>query len=1299
MIHCAIRTVVAFLLFSALPLALLSQEVVLSEYYNIQDVTLEWTEIVVVKDDLNAVGWMITDANTGQVVRQGGPRFNDIPLWRHLRAGTIIVLWHRSLPLTVTLDTSVADGYLEMSARDVRFFSTNYFASPSDLSDMNIADGGDVIEILRADSSHVHALGHMKPAGPAYVAIGSPKVNFDSGNVGAGRSNRVTGRTLAAYAADITKDSAVGGFNDSRGLPNRFDLARTNAGVININHWFWRDTRQPQWSVSPIITVVSRTAQKHLIEWTPIVDTYPQDSTTGYVILRDTLNFASFPANGIRDGQMITKGARIGTALVLDVRPSALGNRFSDSVNLLCGGSYTYRVYGYRYKQDDLLATTDDTTARGRQYTETRFAQSALITKPNPATPLIQASRLEFCFGDTVTLTTSVVADRYDWTLNGGPLAVGGTTRVVVREPGTYRLLITADGGCTALSDAITITTLSAIDVDISPRGLQTICSTDSVVFSTKTTAPTYEWLRDGNLIPGATNRTYTARIPGDYQVRIASSQGCPGISSIIKVRTPVVRFRFSPTSLDFGVLGQCKADTTMSIELLNEGAVPITLTSSNFPPGFALVFPAPGFIVAVGERQALRILYTPATAGVTSGTATFTALPCNQTSTFTVRGERTQISAALDRAQVNYGIFSACPTSDIRTDSTFRVTNAGTSAITVRVPRVDPPFYLLTSFPSNGLIVLPGEALPVKIQYRPLGADLNRGVIQQIAFPFTSTSCNDTLRAQLQAASYAPRFTIEPTTIDVGIVLSCARTLDTVVSVTNTSAVPLTITNIIGSGISMIGAVVVVAPQSSKPVAVQITPASVGGTFTLSGQVQGQPCGLSSLFTVEGQVIAPTYQLEKSIVNFGQSVLCGNVQRMTVPVYVVAKGLSGLRSRVEDFTISAPFTTDLVLRTTLTDTLRFNVSFNPATVGLYNGFLNISLGPCLDAVTLNLSAEVLSAGRKTFITGNDFGTLAPTQTSSQTVLIYNTGGSTIDVAALEGVTLPFRIVSSTPLLPTQLAPLDSVIVIVAYDFADYNRRDTINIVSRSTGACADTTQFQAYASTVSQGTITGIVVTAPANVVGIAGTDVAIPLSLESLQPLDSANITQVTIDVSYNPTLLKAFVILQGAGGAKGTISESQPGRARILITSNTPIVASQPLVVVQARTYVSNVSSTPFAIDSVKIPGASATGRNGSVTVVEKCIISAELNALGQAVALHVERVGSSGVEVEVTTLTDETTTLSVYDLNGQCVLTPIAATLPVGAYQVTFDVSTLSSGAYIIVLRNGHQVQSEVVYLYR
>ncbi|HLP27146.1 MAG TPA: hypothetical protein VK147_00805, partial [Candidatus Didemnitutus sp.] len=144
-----------------------AQEMVVSEYYNIQFVEAEWSEFLVVQDNFNAVGYMISDANTDQTVRQGGPQFRDVPLWRNLRAGTIIVLWHRAIPPTSTIDTNAADGYLELSSIDQRFFNTLLF--PGGVDGMNIADAGDLVHIMKPDTSNVHMLGHDKPTGPIYT--------------------------------------------------------------------------------------------------------------------------------------------------------------------------------------------------------------------------------------------------------------------------------------------------------------------------------------------------------------------------------------------------------------------------------------------------------------------------------------------------------------------------------------------------------------------------------------------------------------------------------------------------------------------------------------------------------------------------------------------------------------------------------------------------------------------------------------------------------------------------------------------------------------------------------------------------------------------------------------------------------------------------------------------------------------------------------------------------------------------------------------------------------------------------
>ena len=233
---------------------------------------------------------------------------------------------------------------------------------------------------------------------------------------------------------------------------------------MNINHWFWRETREPKWSGAPAISLLSQSANSNTIEWTALDDPNPQDSTTGYLILRDTLGFAGFPSGVIRDGATIAKGARIGTSTVIDIRPTKLGRRLVDSTNILCGMTYTYRVYGYRYRRDDLLSVTDDTTARGRQYTDGRWCESAPITKSNPTKPLIQASRLQICPGDTVTLTTTTTnAVLYEWTVNGLSVPVGGTTRIVVRATGEYRLVIKGADGCSAMSDPVVISALTTV--------------------------------------------------------------------------------------------------------------------------------------------------------------------------------------------------------------------------------------------------------------------------------------------------------------------------------------------------------------------------------------------------------------------------------------------------------------------------------------------------------------------------------------------------------------------------------------------------------------------------------------------------------------------------------------------------------------------------------------------------------------------------------------------------------------------------------------------------------------------
>ncbi|MBU3678315.1 MAG: choice-of-anchor D domain-containing protein [Candidatus Kapabacteria bacterium] len=1285
-----VRVLLAAIVIVAVHSPMKSQEMVVSEYLNMVEPSLEWTELLVVADNLNAVGFIVTDNNTGQLTRQGGPQFRDIPLWRNLRAGTIIVLWHRAFPAGYTPDEDPADGYLEMSARDNRFFTTYYFAPGVD-NDMNINQTGELVEVMKGDLTHVHALGFNKPTGPSYNALPMPKANLDSANISNSRSVRVSGRSIGSYGIGITKDSVVVGFNDSRGLPNRFDLARTALGVPNINHWFWRETREPKWTAAPTIALVAQSANTNTIEWTALEDPNPGDSTTGYLILRDTLGFAGFPVGAVRDGSTITKGSKIGNATVIDIRPTKLGRRMTDSSNILCGMSYSYRVYGYRYRRDDLLSVTDDTTARGRQYTDQRWAESAIITKSNPTKPLIQASRLQICPGDTVTLTTTTTnAVLYDWTVNGQSVPVGGTTRIVVRATGEYRLVIKGADGCSAISDPIVITALPAPSVEITPTGSQTICPGDSVKITVTTSAATYEWLRDGAVIPGATSSTYMAKLEGDYQVRIATSAGCPGVSATLRLRFQNVKVKLSPSSVDFGTIGQCRADTTVDVEIINEGLADVTITNASFPSGFALVSPAPGFAIKAGKRQTVRLVFAPSGPGTATGAASFLAQPCNTPIPFTVRGQRTAVSVALNKPGVDFGTYAACPTGNIRPDSTFCVTNSGTEAIVIGVPRVDPPFYLLTDIPKP-VTIEPGTRFCISVMYRPLGADLDRGVIQTIGFPYTSASCQDTLRARVQGASYRPQLTVDEPAVDLGVVLKCSPRVDTVISVTNPSLVPVTVTSIVGSDISYSGGAVTIAPKTTKLLPVTITPSVASGTFSLNAKVVLQPCNDSLDVQFDGQMLNATYSQDRTEIDFGTLLLCER-QTATSSFLISARGLSGLRSRLASIGAKAPFSVSVVSGQSFRDSLRVDVTFTPPSAGTFADTISYTIEPCSVVQKVVLRGVSGSPSRSTSISTSDFGTLTSGESIVRTITIANTSSVEVRVEDLDGVTTPFRIIARRPALPATLAPKQKAEIDIEYSFVDYSRRDTIRVSSRTSGNCADTVSLTLTGATVGKGTVTGLRIVAPQDASAFAGSPVTLPFDLTSGTPLDSLDLRSMVVELNYNPLLMRPESASTSLQGATVTVKENVPGQATVTIASTSPIIAMRSLFSILARTYVSDVSATVLDVDTAMAPGTIITGQDGTLTVEKECDISAGLVSLGRPIIFRVVPDGNEMLHVEFTTVTNDPVNILVGSVTGARLSVQVIATTSTDLHRMDVPIHELASGAYFVRFQHGRHVRT-------
>ncbi len=1259
-----------------------AQEVVVSEYRNSVDQEAEWTEILVIADDVDLRGYILTDNRGAGDRRQSGPQFKNVALWEHVRAGTIILIHHGPESVVQNPDFDAADGYLELSQLDFDYFDIVSVDGSSNSGGMNINQDRDFVQVLAPDTSHVHGLMHGRPGGDTWNGTPGPKAGYDTTNIGP-RSICVSGRTLAAYAAGRSNDSCSTGRYMTPGLPNRVDERKERNGLPDVNYLFWQEVREPQWTSDPVITIDEVTPTRHVISWTPIMDTHPADRTSGYLVLRDTNDFVGFPDDAIVDGTIHSVGDAWGSAEIIAVVPTADGASYSDTKDLQCGTSYTYRIYAYRFDADDQLGEPEPATARGRQYAPV-FAQSQPVNKPNPPKPTIQASQTQICPGDTVVLsTTSRDADNYEWTINGAPVEVLGAYAISVTEPGTYRLTVTLEGGCQATSDAITISLLPAITVGVSPRGTVSICDGDTVVLTADTVVSSYEWRRNGVPIPGATARSYAATQAGRYQVLIESQSGCRGISEITVIEIPDVRFSFDPPLVDFGTLGTCQSSTSATADLVNDGADAITLSQIQMPAGFALVSPAPGFIVQPGERTTLTLLFAPSGVGVISGQATFTATPCSVSGSLELRGERSQGEIALDKAGIDFGIFTGCPTSDIREVGAFTLTNSGTSDVTVRAPLVAPPFYLLTQFTSVDLA--PSESFTIEVQYRPLGADLDRGVTDVIGFPFNSVNCSDTLQATLQAGTFFPRLEVAESQIDLGFVLQCVGFADTVVQVRNTSPVDASVTGTTSSNVVATGLPVTIPAGETRRIPVRVTPNPGVGGFVVRDSVLGQACDQRLAVRYSGTWFAGTFTGDPTALDLPSVSLCSGPDSSTATFTITAQQTNGLRAPVTAVEVSAPFSVDVTPGTTIISDLTVTVTYQPTIVGVDVDTVVIVFGPCGDTVRTIVRGEARDAARTTQIDDPDFGTIGDGQTAQRRLVITNTGATDLPVEPLVGVVGPFSVVSTTPPLPTTLSPGDSVVAILEYVYFGPDRRDTVVVASTTGGGCADTVELTLTGATTPSDPIDGIVIVIPDNLTADIGASVDVPITLASSVPLQGAGLSTITVDIVYDGSIFKAVSATPSVAGVTTSVTETSPGRATLEIASS-ELIEADPLVVVTGTTFLGGARSTPLAITQITANTGEITGDDGQLLLTGECAVETQVIALGATPAVRVLQVGTDGMVLEVTTLTDDPVTLQVGDLRGGRIAVSTLVVRP-GQHHVTLSTRDLANGLYLVSMHHG------------
>ncbi len=128
---------------------------------------------------------------------------------------------------------------------------------------------------------------------------------------------------------------------------------------------------------------------------------------------------------------------------------------------------------------------------------------------------------LQKCENDVDTLKVNGGYDTYEWERNGSVIAGQNSAQLPVSNGGLYQINTMTSKGCSD-SDSLFVEEI----ITTTPS----ITKTDSVLSSSPSSS--YQWLRDGNPIAGATNSQYVAQQSGDYRVVTFTQNGCSDTSA-----------------------------------------------------------------------------------------------------------------------------------------------------------------------------------------------------------------------------------------------------------------------------------------------------------------------------------------------------------------------------------------------------------------------------------------------------------------------------------------------------------------------------------------------------------------------------------------------------------------------------------------------------------------------------------------------------------------------------------------------------------------------------------------------
>ncbi|MFC2111141.1 SBBP repeat-containing protein [Bacteroidota bacterium] len=200
----------------------------------------------------------------------------------------------------------------------------------------------------------------------------------------------------------------------------------------------------------------------------------------------------------------------------------------------------------------------------------------------------IPSGSTTFCQGGSVVITAnSGTGNTYQWYKNDTIINLATSSTYSATTSGHYKVVVTNINSCTDTSLAVPVIVHPLPNTNITTLGDSIFCLGDSIILKSDSNL-TYQWKKDGNKIPGATNPIYTAFSTGSYYVVITDTNSCVDSSLSITLtanQIPIVNLGADTTlclnidTLTLNANGSfvqylwSNGDTTQSISFTSAGS------------------------------------------------------------------------------------------------------------------------------------------------------------------------------------------------------------------------------------------------------------------------------------------------------------------------------------------------------------------------------------------------------------------------------------------------------------------------------------------------------------------------------------------------------------------------------------------------------------------------------------------------------------------------------------------------------------------------------------------------------